>query len=224
MSNNPESKKIGVTVSICLFCYNNDEKKVLTVKNEKPPFKGALIIPNKTLKYNQSLEDVCSEILYENIGNNDIYVEQLNAFGKLYRHPEGRTIDISFYGLINLEKDKVVLNKNKGAEFTNISSFPELAFDHNEMVDMALKRIKRRMKYRPLGKNLLPDQFTMNELEGLYASFLSKKFDKRNFRRRIIEMDFLREIKKVQRNTRGRKAILYEFDPKKYNNYSKTGF
>ena len=71
-------------------------KKVLTIKNEKPPFKGALIIPNKTLKYNQSLEDVCSEILNENIGNNDIYVEQLNAFGKLYRHPEGRIIDISF--------------------------------------------------------------------------------------------------------------------------------
>ena len=66
------------------------------------------------------------------------------------------------------------------------------------MVDMALKRIKRRMKYRPLGKNLLPDQFTMNELEGLYASFLSKKFDKRNFRRRILEMDFLREIKKFK--------------------------
>ena len=87
MTNKPRIKKIGVTVSICLFCYNNDEKKVLTVKNEKPPFKGALIIPNKTLKYNQSLEDVCSEILKENIGNNDIYVEQLNAFGKLYRHP-----------------------------------------------------------------------------------------------------------------------------------------
>ena len=224
MSKNIEPKTIGITVSICLFCYNNDEKKVLTVTNRKAPYEGALILPYQTLKHNQSLEEVCSEILTENIGNNDIYVEQLNAFGKLYRHPEGRIIDISFYGLINLEKDKVVLNKDKGAEFTNLSSFPNLAFDHNDMVDMALKRIKRRMKYRPLGKNLLPDQFTMNELEGLYASFLSKKFDKRNFRRRILEMDFLREIKKVQRNTRGRKAILYEFDPKKYNNYSKTGF
>lgn len=224
MQNSQELNSIAITVSICLFCYNNDEKKVLTVKNENAPFKGALILPNQFLKSNQSLEDICSDILNENIGNNNIYVEQLNAFGKLYRHPEGRVIDISFYGLINLEKDKVVLNKSKNAEFTNLESFPELAFDHNEMVDIALKRIKRRMKYRPLGKNLLPDQFTMNELEGLYASFLSKKFDKRNFRRRILEMDFLREIKKVQRNARGRKAILYEFDPKKYKNYSKTGF
>ena len=126
--------------------------------------------------------------------------------------------------MINLEKDKVILNEKSGASFTALDSNIDLAFDHNDMINMALKRIKRRMKYRPLGKNLLPDQFTMNELEGLYASFLSKKFDKRNFRRRILEMDFLREIKKVQRNTRGRKAILYEFDPKKYKNYSKTGF
>lgn len=218
------NSNIGISVSICLFCYNNNQKKVLTIKNENQPFKGALILPNKFLNANESLEDVCSEILFDNIGNSNIYVEQLNAFGKVYRHPEGRIIDISFYGLINLEKDKVILNKKNDASFISLDSSPELAFDHNDMIEMALKRIKRRMKYRPLGKNLLPDQFTMNELEGLYASFLSKKFDKRNFRRRILEMDFLREIKKVQRNTRGRKAILYEFDPKKYKNYSRTGF
>ena len=224
MESPKNNSNIGISVSICLFCYNNNQKKVLTIKNENQPFKGALILPYKFLNANESLEDVCSEILFDNIGNSNIYVEQLNAFGKVYRHPEGRIIDISFYGLINLEKDKVILNKKNDASFISLDSPPELAFDHNDMVEMALKRIKRRMKYRPLGKNLLPNQFTMNELEGLYASFLSKKFDKRNFRRRILEMDFLREIKKVQRNSRGRKAILYEFDPKKYKNYSRTGF
>ena len=224
MKSPKNNSNIGISVSICLFCYNNNQKKVLTIKNENQPFKGALILPYKFLDANESLEDVCSEILFDNIGNSNIYVEQLNAFGKVYRHPEGRIIDISFYGLINLEKDKVILNKKNDASFISLDSSPELAFDHNDMVEMALKRIKRRMKYRPLGKNLLPNQFTMNELEGLYASFLSKKFDKRNFRRRILEMDFLREIKKVQRNSRGRKAILYEFDPKKYKNYSRTGF
>jgi 8-oxo-dGTP diphosphatase len=224
MNLSEKKQNIGISVSICLFCYSDGEKKVLTVENEDQPFKGALILPYKALDPNKSFEEICSEILFENIGNSNIYVEQLNAFGKVYRHPNGRIIDISFYGLINLEKDKVILNEDNGAVFTSLELFPEFAFDHNDMIEMALKRIKRRMKYRPLGKNLLPDQFTMNELEGLYASFLTKKFDKRNFRRRILEMDFLREVKKVQRNTRGRKAILYEFDPKKYNNYSKTGF
>ena len=105
------NSNIGISVSICLFCYNNNQKKVLTIKNENQPFKGALILPYKFLNANESLEDVCSKILFDNIGNSNIYVEQLNAFGKVYRHPEGRIIDISFYGLINLEKDKVILNK-----------------------------------------------------------------------------------------------------------------
>ena len=219
-----KKNEILISVSLCLFCYNESEKKVLTVRNKSLPFKNALVLPNKLLKYNQSLDEVCTEILTENIGNQEVYIEQLNAFGELYRNPIGRVIDISFYGLINLEKDNVVLNHKNDAKFKNIESNLELAFDHNEMIELALKRIKRRMKYRPLGKNLLPNEFTMNELEGLYSSFLSKKFDTRNFRRRIFEMDILREVKKVQRNSRGRKSILYEFDPKKYENYSNNGF
>ena len=103
MKSPKNNSNIGISVSICLFCYNNNQKKVLTIKNENQPFKGALILPYKFLDANESLEDVCSEILFDNIGNSNIYVEQLNAFGKVYRHPEGRIIDISFYGLINLE-------------------------------------------------------------------------------------------------------------------------
>ena len=215
---------IGVSVSICIFCYDEEQKKVLIIDKDNEPFKGGKVLPHQMLKPNQSLEEVCSEILENNIGNKDIYVEQLNAFGKVYRHPSGRIIDISFYGLINLEKDSIKLNEENNARFEKIDKSLDLVFDHDDIIDFANKRIKRRMKYRPLGKNLLPLQFTMNELEDLYSCFLGKKFDKRNFRRRILEMDFLKEIKKVQRNTRGRKAILYEFDLKKYENYSKTGF
>lgn len=215
---------IGVSVSICIFCYSEEQKKVLIIDKDNEPFKGGKVLPHKMLRPNQSLEEVCSEILENNIGNKDIYVEQLNAFGKVYRHPSGRIIDISFYGLINLQKDSIKLNKENNARFEKIDKSLDLVFDHDHIIDFANKRIKRRMKYRPLGKNLLPLQFTMNELEDLYSCFLGKQFDKRNFRRRILDMDFLKEIKKVQRNTRGRKAILYEFDPKKYKNYSKNGF
>ena len=215
---------IGVSVSICIFCYDEEQKKVLIIDKDNEPYIGGKVLPHQMLKPNQSLEEVCSEILENNIGNKDIYVEQLNAFGKVYRHPSGRIIDISFYGLINLQKDSIKLNKENNARFEKIDKSLDLVFDHNDIIDFANKRIKRRMKYRPLGKNLLPLQFTMNEIEDLYSCFLGKKFDKRNFRRRILEMDFLKEIKKVQRNTRGRKAILYEFDPKKYKNYSKNGF
>ena len=106
MDNLNDLSKIGVSVSISLFCYDGGEKKILTVVNKKQPFKNALILPNKIMNSDQSLEEVCSEILKENIGNDKIYVEQLNAFGKVYRHPEGRIIDISFYGLNNIDKHK----------------------------------------------------------------------------------------------------------------------
>lgn len=215
---------IGVSVSLCIFCFDQGQKKVLVVNKKNEPFKNGKMLPHQMLKTDQSFDDVCNVVLKKNIGNSNIYIEQLNAFGKIYRHPKRRIIDVSFYGLVNLEKDYINLNKLNNARFEKIDNSLTLVYDHNDIIEFANKRIRRRMKYRPLGKNLLPAQFTMNELEDLYSCFLEKKFDKRNFRRRIIEMDFLKEIKKVQRNTRGRKAILYEFDPKKYNNYSKTGF
>ena len=95
------------------------------------------------LKPNQSLEEVCSEILEDNIGNKDIYVEQLNAFGKVYRHPSGRIIDISFYGLINLEKDSIKLNEENNARFEKIDKSLDLVFDHDDIIDFANKRIKK---------------------------------------------------------------------------------
>lgn len=216
--------KIGISVSVSLFCFDQNKKKVLLTKNNKSPFLNANMLPSKLMEQNQSIEEVCKIILKENIGNSDVYIEQLNAFAKLYRHPEARIIDIAFYGLVNIEKHNIKLNKTNYAEFYDIDEKPELAFDHDEIIEFALKRVKRRIKYRPIGINLLPDEFTLNELENLYSSFLGKKFDKRNFRRRILEMDIIKLVNKVQKNPVGRKSNVYKFDEKKYKNYSKHGF
>jgi len=216
--------KIGISVSVSLFCFDQNKKKVLLTKNNKSPFLNANMLPSKLMEQNQSIEEVCKIILKENIGNSDVYIEQLNAFAKLYRHPEARIIDIAFYGLVNIENHNIKLNKTNYAEFYDIDEKPELAFDHDEIIEFALKRVKRRFKYRPIGINLLPDEFTLNELENLYSSFLGKKFDKRNFRRRILEMDIIKLVNKVQKNPVGRKSNVYKFDEKKYKNYSKHGF
>ena len=124
-----EYLNIGVSVSICIFCYDEEQKKVLVVEKENDPYKGGKTLPHQMLKPNQSLEEVCSEILEYNIGNKDVYVEQLNAFGKVYRHPSGRIIDISFYGLVNLEKDKIKLNDDNNARFEKIDKSLDLVFD-----------------------------------------------------------------------------------------------
>lgn len=215
--------KIGISISLCLFCFDDNKKKVLLIKNKSVPFPNANILPSKLMGETESIEKVCKSLLKENINTTDVYIEQLNAFAKLYRHPDARIIDISFYGLVNIEKHKIKISENN-AKFYDVDDKPELAFDHDEIIDFALKRVKRRMKYRPIGINLLPHEFTLNELENLYSSYLGKKFDKRNFRRRILEMDFIKLVNKVQRNPVGRKSNLYQFDEKKYNNYSKFGF
>ena len=136
--------KIGISVSVSLFCFDQNKKKVLLTKNNKSPFLNANMLPSKLMEQNQSIEEVCKIILKENIGNSDVYIEQLNAFAKLYRHPEARIIDIAFYGLVNIEKHNIKLNKTNYAEFYDIDEKPELAFDHDEIIEFALKRVNRR--------------------------------------------------------------------------------
>ena len=216
--------KTAFSVTISLFIFEEGKQKVLIINNPEEPFKNAQKLPGKLVKPDESFEKACKDILQETVQNQNLYLEQLNAFGKLYRHPLGRVIDIAFCGLLNKQTDINNIPDNLKHQWIDINNIPQLAYDHNEIVDMAQKRLKRRIKYRPIGINLLPKKFTMDELQSLYSSFLGKEFDKRNFRRKIFDLEIVKEVNKVQLNKRGRKSILYEFDTKKYNIYNKAGF
>ena len=216
--------KTAFSVTISLFIFEEGKQKVLIINNPEEPFKNAQKLPGKLVKPDESFEKACKDILQETIQNQNLYLEQLNAFGKLYRHPLGRVIDIAFCGLLNKQTDINNIPDNLKHQWIDINNIPQLAYDHNEIVDMAQKRLKRRIKYRQIGINLLPKKFTMDELQSLYSSFLGKEFDKRNFRRKIFDLEIVKEVNKVQLNKRGRKSMLYEFDIKKYNIYNKAGF
>jgi 8-oxo-dGTP diphosphatase len=216
--------KTAFSVTISLFIFEDGKQKVLIINNTDEPFKNALKLPGKLVKPDESFEDACNDILQKTINNQNLYVEQLNAFGKLYRHPLGRVIDIAFCGLLNKKTDINEISDKLKHKWVEINEIPQLAYDHNEIIDMAQKRLKRRIKYRPIGINLLPKSFTMDELQSLYSSFLGKEFDKRNFRRKIFDLEIVKEVTKVQLNKRGRKSILYEFDTDQYNIYNKAGF
>ena len=149
-----DNSNIGVSVSLCIFCFDQGQKKVLIVNKKREPFKNGKILPHQMLKPNQSFDDVCNIILQKNIGNNNIYIEQLNVFGNIYRHPKGRIIDVSFYGLVNLEKD-------------DINGFAKIIIE-------TLKNKKIRNELGTKGYTIFKSKFTAERMSQTYIDkFLS---------------------------------------------------
>ena len=222
----------SVSVDCVIFGYDEDLLKILLIKRGVDPYVDYWALPGDLIHPNENTEEAVNRVLRDLTGLNDVFTEQVKTFGDIGRHPLGRVFTIAHYSLLKIKDYKLSpTNKENSpssyaleAKWHNVNRIGELAFDHNKIFAACKEKLINNVKSKPVGFELLPDKFTLSELQNLYESILEKKFDKRNFRRRILEMDFLREVKKVQRNSRGRKAILYEFDPKKYNNYSKTGF
>ena len=218
-------RSMAFSVTLVLFAFQDGELKIFIRKKVQDPFKGAWALPGRLISPEVSLQEASESILEETIGNRNAYLEQLNAWGKLYRHPYGRVIDIAWYGLINLQDDVVRQPQDTEYQWAPAYAMPELAFDHNEIVDFSLHRLRRRLINRPIGFKLLNKEFTMGELQGLYEAILNKELDKRNFRKRLKKLDILTELDQMDDNrTPGRNARMYRFNPKKYNHYLEHGF
>jgi len=216
---------MGVSVTNVLYGFEDDKLKVFIQKISRYPYEGAWALPGVLIKSNEGLEDKSREIAEECIGNRNVYLEQLNAFGKIYRHPVGRVIDIAFYGLINMEKDIKGHRSHKEFKWIPVTEVPELAYDHNEILELARQRLKRRIVNRPIGFKLLPEEFSLSELQSLYEQILGRKLDKRNFRKKLLKLDVLLEKGRDENNeSPGRNPKLYKFNKERYNHYMEQGF
>ena len=217
--------KFGVSVTNVLYGFEKGQLKIFIQKITRNPYAGAWAMPGVLIKANEGLENVSREIAEECIGNGDVYLEQLNAFGKIYRHPIGRVIDIAFYGLINMQDDIKAYRKDKETKWVPVSEVPELAYDHNEILELARQRLKRRLVNRPIGFELLPETFTLSELQSLYEQILGRNLDKRNFRKKVLKLDILIEQGRDEKNeSPGRNPLLYKFNKERYNHYMEQGF
>lgn len=154
----------------------------------------------------------------------DSYSEQLNAFTKVYRNPIGRVINIGFYCIVKLTEEERRMAEEKGMRWATYSDVPDLAFDHNEIIDYAKERLKRRFKRRPVGFSLLPKEFTLTQLQILYENALNKKFDKRNFRKKVFNSALLVDLGKTIETSYGKVSKLYCFDEDKYEKMSLKGY
>lgn len=222
----PTDFHAALATSVVIFGFDGETLSVLLAEKSNEPFKGASILPSTIVKAEEGVEQTARELLARVTGEDKWYLEQLNAFAKLYRNPAGRVVNIAFYGLVMLSPQMKTELKHKGYFWVNKDDVPPLAFDHDEILDFAKERLKRRVKRRPIGFSLLPREFTLNQLQTLYESALGKSFDKRNFRRKIINAGLLIDLDKKSLSTSSAKkpAKLYSFDENKYRKMTLKGY
>ncbi|MFD0836727.1 NUDIX domain-containing protein [Mariniflexile aquimaris] len=216
--------KVFLAVDCIIFGFDNEDLKVLLIKRDFEPEKGKWSLMGGFLKKDETLNDAASRILFKLTGMHNIYMEQLYSFSEVNRDPVARTISTSYYAIINIEKHNEELIANYGAKWFSLAKAPHLIFDHDEMLGKAIRRLRRRTSISPIGFELLPEKFTMRQLQKLYEAILDKELDKRNFINKINSMDILIKLKEKDMSSSTKGSYLYMFDQEKYDDKQTNNF
>lgn len=215
----------GLTVDCVVFGLDGSDLKVMLIQRKLSPFKGEWALPGGFVRLNESLEDAARRELREETGIEQVFLEQLYTFGNVERDPRDRVVTIAYYALINLAEHPIQAATDASqAVWWSVSNLPPLAFDHQKILDVALTRLKGKVRYEPIGFELLPQKFTLSQLQKLYETIFGISLDKRNFRKKILKMDLLIELDEIQTDVPHRAARLYQFDANKYHNFKTKGF
>ncbi len=207
------------SIDCVLFGFDEGELKILLIERNEAPFKDWWALPGNIVAEDESLDQSASRILYELTGLKGVYMEQYYAFGDVGRHPQGRVVTVAYYAILRLSGDKTpkpIIDFAKNAQWVNVKDIPALAFDHQLIYEKGLEKIKRRIKYQPIAFELLPEKFTLTQLQQVYELVLGKKLDKRNFRKKMLNFGILKDLEEKQKGVSFRAATLYKFDKRKY--------
>ncbi|GJM32480.1 MAG: NUDIX hydrolase [Saprospiraceae bacterium] len=213
-----EYPRPALTVDCVIFGFDQSSKlKVLLIQRGHAPFQYKWALPGGFVDMEEDLEHAALRELEEETGVKDVFIEQLYTFGQRGRDPRGRVISVAYYALVNLAEHPVQAASDAHlVKWFEIDDIPDLAFDHNEIMQVAINRLQAKVRYQPIGFELLPEQFTLSQLQRLYETVLGvKELNKRNFRTRILKMGVLNEVGK-QEGVAHRPAVLYSFDKEKY--------
>lgn len=211
--------KISLTVDAIVFGYDaKDGLSVCLIKRLLEPFKGQWAIPGGFVLENESLEAAVERELAEETGIQVDYLEQLYTFGNPDRDPRKHIVTVAYYGLIRRNKFELYADTDaEDAQWFNVNNLPKLAFDHQTIFDLALERLSRKITYEPIGFELLDEEFPLPDLHRLYETLYGEKIDRRNFSKKILQLDILEDLKKFQPHEgRGRPSKLYKFNREKY--------
>ena len=218
---------IQIAVDAIVFGYNKEVGvSVLLIKRKYEPFKAEWAIPGGFIKHDESLEDAVERELMEETGVKINYLEQLYTFGKPSRDPRRRIVSVSYFGLVKSAQFEVLeaTTDAEEASWFYIKSLPKLAFDHQEIINVAIERLRSKITYQPIGFELLDKKFPFSDLEHLYSSLLDRPIDRRNFKKKVMKLGILDELdEKVKSSSAGRPGNLFQFNKATYNKLEKDG-
>jgi 8-oxo-dGTP diphosphatase len=220
-----EFARAALTVDCVVFGLDEEDLKVLLIQRDIPPFEGRWALPGGFVRVEESLEEAAKRELAEETGIRNVFLEQLYTFGDVKRDPRERVVTVAYYALVNLQGHVIQATTDaRSAAWFALDDTPALAFDHNRILQTGYERLKGKVRYQPIGFELLPPKFTLRQLQHLYEKVLDRELDKRNFRKKILGMGLLEELDEVEQDVAHRAARLYRFDRKKYERLTKQGF
>ncbi|UII19408.1 NUDIX hydrolase [Fulvivirga ligni] len=217
---------IKVAVDAVVFGYTSAEGlSILLIKRNDETYQGSWALPGGLVKNDESLEEAVARELNEETGVSINYLEQLYTFGTPARDPRNRVVSVAYYGLVQPDVFELDANTDASdAAWFNVKALPDLAFDHDQIIQVAIKRLQGKIIYEPIGFELLDKKFPFSELEKLYKTVLDRPLDRRNFKKKIMKFGFIEETtEKQQLEGAGRPGYLYQFDQEKYFQLKKDG-
>jgi len=216
-----------VAIDCIIFGFDKQELKLLLIHRNFEPAKGNWSLMGGFLKQEEGLNDGAKRILYQLTGLEDVYLEQVFVFGDIQRDPVERVISVCFYALIKIEDYDEALGQSHDAHWFSVRKRPELVFDHEQMVEAALARLRRRAGYQPIGFELLPEKFTMRQLLDLYNAIYERydnPFDEGNFSKKMLSLGILNKTDEKLRGGSKKGSFLYSFDRAGYESVKEKGF
>ncbi|RMG60013.1 MAG: NUDIX domain-containing protein [Bacteroidetes bacterium] len=215
----------GLTIDCVIFGFEDDELKVLLIRRDIEPQRGAWGLPGDWLGQDEDLDLAAVRLLKRATGLEEVYMEQLRAFGRVSRFPHYRIVTVAYSALIDPQRYRVQHGPDTSdIRWFNIHRLPNIHFDHQEIMEYALKELRRKVRQYPIGVELLPDKFTMPRIFALYRTILGEDLDRRNFRKKMLKNGLLHKLDEKETGKAHRAADLYSFDQANYERLKKEGF
>ena len=206
---------IGISVDCVIFGFDENELKVLLIKSDLEKFEDKWSLLGDLVNNHEDLNNAAYRILKERTGMDDVYLEEVKAFGEVGRHPAARVVTIAYCSLINIQHHQLKILDNE-LHWHKVSSISQMAFDHKKILETCYEWLQKRIQEHPLGFSLLPKKFSLRELQNLYEAILGVKLDRRNFRKKFFSMDVLEDTKEYEMDVPHRPGKLYKFNYDKY--------